>query len=119
MADRWVIAYDVDVPATRDADVTTATVYNRIKSCLSKAGFSSFMQRSVYAMPDDDGALVRVYRAIQALSELDERMYIKRLHVFKIDGALNDVLPIVDAGRESASADGELTEVEVQETLPA
>jgi len=53
-------------------------------------------------MPDEDNALVRVYQALQALAGLPERVYIKRLHVFKIDGALNDVLPIVDQRHSDA-----------------
>ena len=105
MADRWVIAYDVDTVEGEDADVTIPTIYNRIKACLSEHGFGEFMQRSVYSMPDEDNALVRVYQALRALSELDENQYIKRLHVFKIDGALNDVLPLVRSGVESAPAD--------------
>lgn len=51
---------------------------------------------SVYSKPDEDNALVKVYQALQALSLLQERVYIKQLHVFKIDGALNDILPIFD-----------------------
>src|SRR5437868_6764555 len=99
MADRWVIAYDVDTAASdansRGGGVTTMTVYNRIRACLRRHGFGEFTQLSVYAMPDEDNALVRVYQAIQALRALPESVYIKRLHVFKIDGALNDVLPLV------------------------
>lgn len=111
MADRWVIAYDVDTKATAAANqqggVTTMTVYNRIRACLSTHGFTEFAQLSIYAMEDSDNALVRVYQALQALGALQERTFIKRLHVFKIDGALNDVLPLVDAGRASASALGD------------
>ena len=103
MADRWVIAYDVDTEAAKSATVTTMTVYNRIRKCLEQYGFNEFTQLSVYAMEDSDNALVRVYQALQALGKLDERKYVKRLHVFKIDGALNDVLPIVDC-RPSADA---------------
>lgn len=107
MADRWVIAYDID-NAAADAvvDVTKMTIYNRIRRCLSDCGFGEFTQLSVYAMPDEDNALVRVYQALQALSRLPERQYIKRLHIFKIDGALNDVLPLV-SGKASAPAAGE------------
>jgi virulence-associated protein VapD len=104
MADRWVIAYDVDTVLAESASVTVQTIYNRIRACLSGRGFTEFTQLSVYAMEDADGALVRVYQAIQALTQLAERKYIKRLHVFKIDGALNDVLPIVD-NRASAGPD--------------
>ena len=104
MADRWVIAYDVDTTAAGTASVTTVTVYNRIRACLSRHGFNEFTQLSVYAMEDTDGALVRVYQALQDLGQIAERQYIKRLHVFKIDGALNDVLPLVD-NRPSAAAD--------------
>jgi len=109
MADRWVIAYDVDTAATAAAEktpqgVTTMTVYNRIRACLRQHGFDEFTQLSVYAMDDSDGALVRVYHALSALGQLDERKFIKRLHVFKIDGAMNDVLPLVDS-RDSAPAD--------------
>ena len=107
MADRWVIAYDVDTNAADRAPVTRMTVYNRIRACLSAHGFNEFTQLSVYAMEDSDNALVRVYQALQALGQLDERQYIKRLHVFKIDGALNDVLPLVDM-RDSAPAQGDL-----------
>lgn len=57
-------------------------------------------------MADTDNALVRVYQALQALGRLPENQFIKRLHVFKIDGALNDVLPIV-ANRPSAPGAGE------------
>ncbi len=96
MADRWVIAYDIDTVAAQTATVTVATIYNRIKASLAANGFSEFTQLSVYSMPDEDNALVRVYQALQALSGIPEKAYIKRLHVFKIDGALNDVLPIVD-----------------------
>jgi virulence-associated protein VapD len=111
MADRWVIAYDIDTVAADAAalqpgGVTRMTVYNRIKNCLSDHGFTEFTQLSVYAMPDEDNALVRVYQALQALGALNERQFIKRLHVFKIDGALNDVLPIV-AGHESAPANAD------------
>lgn len=102
MADRWVIAYDIDTNAAAEASVTIQTVYNRIRACLAQRGFSEFAQLSVYVMPDKDGALVKVYQALQELSNLEERKYIRRLHVFKIDGALNDVLPIVD-NRSSAS----------------
>jgi virulence-associated protein VapD len=109
MADRWVIAYDVDTDAVEQArsvgGVTLMTVYNRIRRSLSGNGFDEFTQLSVYAMADTDNALVRVYQAIQALSQLAERVFIKRLHVFKIDGALNDVLPLVDQ-RDSAPATG-------------
>lgn len=101
--DRWVIAYDLDTNAAKTAAVTVATVYNRIRTCLEKEGFNEFAQLSVYSMPDLDGALVKVYSALQALAKLDERRFIKRLHVFKIDGALNDVLPIVDK-RESGKS---------------
>ncbi len=101
MADRWVIAYDVDNNAADNAKVTKMTVYNRIRACLSKHGFSEFTQLSVYAMPDEDNALVKVYQALQALQQIDESQYLKRLHVFKIDGALNDVLPLV-TGNPSA-----------------
>lgn len=94
-ADRWVIAYDVDTKTAEQASVTMMTVYNRIRACLRQNGFTEFAQLSVYAMPDEDNALVRVYQAIQALKALNESQYIKRLHVFKIDGALNDVLPLV------------------------
>ncbi|MBX7168592.1 MAG: hypothetical protein K1X74_19810 [Pirellulales bacterium] len=107
MADRWVIAYDVDTKACDRASVTIPTIYNRIRACLSQHGFTEFTQLSVYAMPDEDDALVRVYRAIQALSQLAEKQYIKRLHVFKIDGALNDVLPLV-LGLPSAPAEKDL-----------
>ena len=101
MADRWVVAYDVDTVAAGTAAVTIMTVYNRIRAVLSQHGFTEFTQLSVYSMPDEDNALVRVYQALQALGQLTERKYVKRLHVFKIDGALNDVLPIVDK-RDSA-----------------
>ena len=107
MADRWVIAYDIDNPAADAAvGVTKMTIYNRIRRCLSNNGFGEFTQLSVYSMPDEDNALVRVYQALQALSKLPENQYIKRLHVFKIDGALNDVLPLV-SGQPSAPAAGE------------
>ena len=107
MADRWVIAYDIDnAAADADVNVTKMTVYNRIRRCLSDHGFDEFTQLSVYSMPDEDNALVRVYQALQALSQLNENQYIKRLHVFKIDGALNDVLPLV-SGQPSAPAAGE------------
>lgn len=106
MADRWVIAYDVDTNAAQSATVTLMTVYNRIRACLSQHGFSEFTQLSVYSMPDEDGALVKVYQALQALGALPERQYIKRLHVFKIDGALNDVLPIVDNRASEAAPNG-------------
>lgn len=106
MADRWVVAYDVDTNAAQGGAVTLQTVYNRIRACLSQQGFSEFTQLSVYAMPDEDGALVRVYKALQALGNLAERQYIKRLHVFKIDGALNDVLPIVDSRPSEAAPNG-------------
>jgi virulence-associated protein VapD len=105
MADRWVIAYDIDSNLANEAQqhggVTIMTVYNRIRACLASHGFTEFTQLSVYAMPDEDNALVRVYQALQALSQLDENQFIKRLHLFKIDGALNDVLPLV-AGHASA-----------------
>lgn len=104
MTDRWVIAYDIDTVAANSGTVTLMTVYNRIRACLSEHGFAEFTQLSVYAMEDTDNALVRVYQALQALSLLAERQYIKRLHVFKIDGAMNDVLGIVD-GRPSAGPD--------------
>ena len=104
-ADRWVIAYDLDTKAAKSANVTVATVYNRIRACLSSHGFNEFAQLSIYAMPDEDNALVQVFNALAALRQLDERQYIKRLHVFKIDGALNDVLPIVDS-RGSVGAAG-------------
>ena len=104
MADQWVIAYDIDNPAADAAgDVTKMTIYNRVRRCRADHGFSNFTQLSVYSMDDGDNALVRVYQALHALSLLNERQYIKRLHVFKIDGALNDVLPIV-ADRPSAPA---------------
>ncbi len=103
MADRWVIAYDVDTDAANQAQVTIQTVYNRIRACLQQNGFTEFTQLSVYSMEDADNALVRVYQSLQALGQLAERIYIKRLHVFKIDGALNDVLPLVDK-RPSAPA---------------
>jgi virulence-associated protein VapD len=96
MADRWVVAYDVDTVAAGSASVTLPTIYNRIRGVLASNGFSEFTQLSVYSMPDEDNALVRVYQALQALGQLPERKYVRRLHVFKIDGALNDVLPIVD-----------------------
>jgi len=107
MADRWVIAYDVDTAAAAQGQVTVMTVYNRIRRALALHGFQEFTQLSIYAMDDTDNALVRVHQALQALQGLAERQYIKRLHVFKIDGALNDVLPIV-AGHASAPANGEL-----------
>lgn len=103
MADRWVIAYDVDTDAAGQANVTIQTVYNRIRACLQQNGFTEFTQLSVYSMEDTDNALVRVYQSLQALGQLAERKYVKRLHVFKIDGALNDVLPLVDQ-RNSAPA---------------
>ncbi|NNC03069.1 hypothetical protein HJC10_09445 [Corallococcus exiguus] len=103
-ASRWVIAYDVDTASASKATVTLMTVYNRIRACLARNGFEEFTQLSVYAMPDDDNALVKVYQAIQALKTLPESAHIKRLHVFKIDGALNDVLPLV-GGRASAGAE--------------
>jgi len=114
MADRWVIAYDIDTVAAKGAAVTVMTIYNRIRTCLAEHGFSEFTQLSVYAMPDEDNALVRVYQALQALGKSNERQYIKRLHVFKIDGALNDVLPLVD-DRDSAAADNEAVAEEVAE----
>ena len=110
MADRWVIAYDIDFTAAKAAEnaggVTVMTVYNRIRACLRKDGFDEFTQLSVYAMEDTDNALVRVYKALQSLGNLAERTLIKRLHVFKIDGALNDVLPLV-TGQASAPAYGD------------
>ena len=102
MADRWVIAYDIDTNTGGSGSVTLQTVYNRIKACLSQHGFSEFAQLSVYAMLDDENALVRLYQAITALSNLPERVHIKRLHVFKIDGALNDVLPLVNGNNSQA-----------------
>lgn len=102
--DRWVIAYDVDTSTASNANVTLMTVYNRIKACLRQHGFTDFTQLSVYAMPDEDNALVRVYKALQALKALPEAAHIKRLHVFKIDGAMNDVLPLV-GNRPSAGPD--------------
>jgi len=117
MADRWVIAYDVDTGAASAAHqaggITVMTVYNRIRAALSTHGFDEFTQLSVYAMADTDNALVRVYQALQALGRLAERRFISRLHVFKIDGALNDVLPLVDQ-RGSALADGADTEEAAQ-----
>jgi virulence-associated protein VapD len=119
MADRWVIAYDIDTTAAdADPNVTKMTIYNRIRRCMSNHGFGEFTQLSVYAMPDEDNALVRVYQAIQALSQMPESVYIKRLHVFKIDGALNDVLPLV-TGQQSAPAAGEIVEEPVQQPAGA
>jgi virulence-associated protein VapD len=107
MADRWVVAYDVDTAAAGNpalnGGITLQTVYNRIRNTLSDHGFNQFTQLSVYAMDDTDNALVRVYQALRALGAIPERQFITRLHVFKIDGALNDVLPIVD-NRASAVA---------------
>lgn len=104
MAGRWVIAYDLDTSAIQQANaqggVTLMTVYNRIRGCLANHGFTTFTQLSLYAMDDTDGALTQVYNALTALRGLQERQFIKRLHVFKIDGGLNDVLPVVD-GRSS------------------
>ena len=106
MADQWVIAYDIDNPAADAAqEATKQTIYNRIRRCLADHGFTNFTQLSVYTMPDAENALVRVYQALHALSLLNERQYIKRLHVFKIDGSLNDALPIV-CDRPSAPAPG-------------
>lgn len=104
MADRWVVAYDVDTDAAKSAEVTVQTVYNRIRARVRDYGFTEFAQLSVYAMEETDGTLVKLFQALQALSSLEERKYIKRLHVFKIDGSLNDALPIVD-NRDSAAAD--------------
>ncbi|MCH7418446.1 hypothetical protein [Pseudomonas mosselii] len=112
MADRWVVAYDIDTIAASGAHVTVQTVYNRIKAVLKKEGFSEQTQLSIYAMPDEDGALVRVYNAIQKLKALNESKYIKRLHVFKIDGAMNDLLPLVN-GRASGDV------LEDEEVAPA
>jgi len=95
MFDRWVIAYDIDNIAAQNAEVTVPTIYNRIKAALDYYGFSKFTQLSLYAMLDKNEALMKVYQALEALSCLPERRYIKRLHVFRIDGALYDVLPWV------------------------
>lgn len=111
MADRWVIAYDIDTVAARGAQgagVTLQTVYNRIKGVLRNEGFSEQTQLSIYAMPDEDGALVRVYRAIEKLKALNESQYIKRLHVFKIDGAMNDLLPLVNGRNSGDVSDDEI-----------
>ena len=109
MADRWVIAYDIDTVAADSAEraggVTRMTAYNRIRKCLAERGFTEFIQLSVHAMEDTDSALVRVHKALQELTKLNEAQFIKRLHVFKIDGALNDVLPLV-SGKDSAPPDG-------------
>lgn len=106
--DRWVIAYDLDISSIEAANaaggVSTATVYNRIKACLRDHGIADHTQHSIYAMEDGENALARLFQALQALGKLDERKFIKRLHVFKIDGAINDVLPIV-AGKSSATPD--------------
>ena len=96
MADLWAIAYDIDnVAAESSPGVARQTVYARIRRTLADHGFGDFKQLSIYAMPNEDDALVRVYRALAALALLPERRFIRRLHVFKIDGAFNDVLPIV------------------------
>ena len=97
MADLWAIAYDIDnVAAEATLGVTRQTVYARVRRTLADHGFDDFKQLSIYSMPNEENALVRVYRALGALALLPERRFIRRLHVFKIDGAFNDVLPIVD-----------------------
>ena len=103
--DQWVIAYDVDNVKAEAASVATTTIYNRIRGCLAEHGFSNFTQLSIYTMPVGENTLIDVFRALSALSLLPERQYIKRLHIFKIDGALNDALPVVDE-RPSEPAPG-------------
>lgn len=105
MADQWVVAYDIYTVAADAGPTSTTTVYNRIRGCLAAHGFSNFTQLSVYTMPEGRDALTDVVRALSALRLLSERQYIKRLHVFRIDGALNDVLPVVD-DRPSEPAPG-------------
>ena len=107
MADLWAIAYDVDnVAAEAAGGVARQTVYARIRRTLADHGFSDFKQLSVYAMPNEADALVSVFRALNALSLLPERRYIRRLHVFKIDGSFNDALPIVDNRRSDPPPGG-------------
>lgn len=107
---RWVIAYDIHSKLAKEGHINGGvayrTVYNKVIRCLNDNGFS-FIQESVYAMPDEDGALIKVYDALRSLEKLEEKKYIKRLHVFKIDGALNDALPTVLGGQKSAGQDDE------------
>lgn len=56
-------------------------------------------------MPEE-GRIRGVHPVYKALQALGERTFVKRLHVFKIDGAMNDVLPLVDSP-DSAGAAGE------------
>lgn len=107
----WAIAYDLNTTAIRaaraanPAEPTVATVYNRIRREIMDAGFQRFTQLSIYSMEEEENSLRKVIAAVRRLRALPENQYIRRLHVFRIDGALHDVLPEVAADdRESEGA---------------
>jgi hypothetical protein len=81
-------------PAEGAAAVTLQTVYSRIRTCLAQHGSNEFTQLSVYSMPDVDNAWVQVYRALRWDGFQSVRT--SAACIFSIDGAPNDVMPLVN-----------------------
>lgn len=104
MASRWVISYDIDTTADQGTPATLMSGIAGVRACLSRHGFAPLHALEAYATPDDEGGRDRVHEALHALAALPERKVLRRMHVFKMEGALNDVLPIVD----QRPSDGEL-----------
>ena len=99
MKSSWVIAYDLDVKGMRNADYTKSEVtqyYNKIKAVLTKHGFSKFSQLSIYGSSDEN-VLSSVYRVIDDFRKLEDKKFINRLNVFKVD-TFSEMRPLIVEG---------------------
>ncbi len=96
MASRWVISYDIDTTADQGNPATLMSGVAGIRACLARHGFAPLPALEAYATLDDAGGRDRVHEALHELASMPERRVLRRMHVFRMEGALNDVLPIVD-----------------------
>lgn len=108
MASRWVITYDLDTSIDQGNPAALGAASNAVRGCLAAQGFSEMPRIGAWSTPDDGGGLDRVHEALRALGGLPERRAIRRMHAFRIDGAVSDVLPIVDQRPSDGTIDPEV-----------
>lgn len=114
---RWAIAYDLDVGGMKAGGYTRSEVtlfYNRVRDALKQNGFEKFSQYSLYTSHGEN-TLTNAFQACNALSRFSDRKFIKRLQLFRVED-LNDLLPLVNSGKESSSVDP--IEEAIQLTFP-
>lgn len=91
----WLITYDLDFEAIKNATVVQGTIYNHVRNPWIKQGFR-FVQGSAYSMDNVPDAEDRIRAALEKLEKKNVRRYIRSMVLKGPDGTDYDIVKVLD-----------------------